>query len=121
MAEKTLRLVGGNRAPVPPRRLGKPGRELWELVHGQYQIVDAGGLEMLAQACEATDMLSLLTAQVEQDGPVIKVKGAGLRDHPALRHIIAHRAFVVRTLARLGLDVEAVRPVGRPAGTFSKG
>jgi hypothetical protein len=38
-----------------------------------------------------------------------------LRDHPGLKHELAARAVVVRTLARLGLDLEAVKPVGRPA------
>jgi hypothetical protein len=33
-----------------------------------------------------------------------------------LRAELANRAFVVRSLARLGLDVEPVRPMGRPPG-----
>jgi hypothetical protein len=37
-----------------------------------------------------------------------------MREHPAMKHELANRAFVVRTLARLGLDVEAVKPIGRP-------
>jgi hypothetical protein len=41
----------------------------------------------------------------------------GPKDHPALRHELAARAFVAKTLLRLGLNVEPVRPVpGRPAG-----
>jgi hypothetical protein len=31
-----------------------------------------------------------------------------------LKHELANRAFVVRTLARLGLNFETVKPVGRP-------
>jgi hypothetical protein len=38
-----------------------------------------------------------------------------MREHPGLKHELAARSFVVRTLARLGLDVEAIKPVGRPA------
>jgi hypothetical protein len=38
-----------------------------------------------------------------------------VREHPALKHELSNRAFVVRTLSRLGLDVEPLRPsVGRP-------
>jgi hypothetical protein len=41
------------------------------------------------------------------------IKGV-VRDHPALKHEIANRSFVVRTLTRLGLNVEPVRGPGRP-------
>jgi len=41
-----------------------------------------------------------------------------LREHPGLKHELAARSFVVRTLARLGLDVEAIKPVGRPAARY---
>jgi hypothetical protein len=44
----------------------------------------------------------------------------GVRDHPALKHELSNRAFVVRTLHRLGLDVERVGRVGRPAGSFRR-
>jgi hypothetical protein len=39
---------------------------------------------------------------------------SGAREHPLLKAELSNRAFVSRTLARLGLDVEAVRTVGRP-------
>jgi hypothetical protein len=40
-----------------------------------------------------------------------------MRDHSLIKHEIAARSFVVRTLARLGLDLEPVRAgPGRPAG-----
>ena len=38
----------------------------------------------------------------------------GIRDHPALKHELANRSFVGKTLVRLGLDVEPVRGIGRP-------
>jgi hypothetical protein len=56
-----------------------------------------------------------LRDQIDRDGEVIRTK-QGLRDHPGLKHELANRSFVVRTLSRLGLDVEAIKPVGRPAG-----
>ena len=39
----------------------------------------------------------------------------GITDHPALKHELANRGFVSKTLVRLGLDVEPVRGIGRPA------
>ena len=101
-------------SPPPPRSMGGHGQSLWNRVMAEYQIEDCGGLEMLAQACQALDRAEALRGEIERDGEVLRVRGT-VRDHPALRHELANRAFVVRTLARLGLNFEPVRPsVGRP-------
>ena len=69
---------------------------------------------MLAQACAGLDRAEALRAQIDADGEVIRGRD-GLKDHPALKHELASRAFVVRTLARLGLNFEPLRAgVGRP-------
>ena len=55
-----------------------------------------------------------LRSEIERDGEVLRLQGT-VRDHPALKHELANRAFVVRTLVRLGLNFEPVKPsVGRP-------
>ena len=51
--------------------------------------------------------------QVAADGPVLRTK-AGIKEHPALRCELASRSFCVRTLARLGLDFEPLKAMGRP-------
>src|SRR5258707_2932643 len=98
----------------PPRNLGDPGLSLWNRITSEYQIEDCGGLEMLAQACQALDRAETLRSEIERDGEVLRLQGT-VRDHPALKHELANRAFVVRTLVRLGLNFEPVKPsVGRP-------
>lgn len=112
-----LKLVGGKppSTPEPPRSLGKTGRRLWDSIHAEYAIVDAGGVELLLLACEALERAEQLREQIDKDGPVIRLKGGVLRDHPALKHELANRAFVTRAIARLGLDVEPLRDgPGRP-------
>jgi hypothetical protein len=100
----------------PPRKLGQPGRSLWNRVMSEYDIQDCGGIEMLTLCCEATDRIAVLRAEVEHDGAVIRVRGM-VKDHPALKHIEATEAFIVRTLSRMGLNYEAIKPsVGRPGG-----
>ncbi len=101
-------------AGSPPRRLGKYGTALWRSVQAAYQIQDVGGIELLCQACQAADRAEALREQIDASGELIKLKGGTLRDNPLLKHELACRSFVVRTLARLGLDVEAVKPIGRP-------
>jgi hypothetical protein len=97
----------------PPATLGEAGSSLWNRVQIEYDIRDCGGLEMLAQACHAADRAARLKAQIDKDGEVIRGR-SGIRAHPALKEELACRGFIVRTLHRLGLDVEAVRPLGRP-------
>jgi hypothetical protein len=55
---------------------------------------------------------------IDRDGELIRGK-AGAKEHPLLKHELAARAFVCRTLQRLGLDVEAIKPQGRPPGTWN--
>ncbi len=71
---------------------------------------------MLAQACAGADLAERLQAEIEQDGPVIRLRGA-IKAHPAV--MIAARSFVVRTLIKLGLNFEPTRASpGRPAGVL---
>jgi hypothetical protein len=56
----------------------------------------------------------LCARKIDRDGEVIRTRGT-IKDHPALKHELACRAFVVRTLAKLGLNFEPVRASsGRP-------
>lgn len=102
----------------PPRKLGHHGMTLWNAVQAEYRIVDIGGREILAQICAAEDTAESCADQVKADGPVIMTK-SGMREHPALKHELAARAFICRNLQRLGLNLETIKPVGRPPGSWS--
>lgn len=118
MTGKNLKLVSDNAGlqHTAPRPLGEHGAALWRSVTSQYEVADAAGIEFLTTACQSLDRAEALKAQIDLDGPVIRTK-AGLRDHPALKHEIAARSLCIRTLARLGLDMEPLRDgPGRPGG-----
>jgi hypothetical protein len=100
--------------PPPPATLGEAGQDLWRRVMFEYRIDDVGGRELLYQAAGACDRLSDLKRCIDEDGATIRGRGGVVRAHPALRDELATRAFICRTLARLGLDFETVKPVGRP-------
>jgi hypothetical protein len=70
---------------------------------------------LLTLACQSLDRAESCRAEIDRDGEIIRSK-TGTKEHPLLKHELAARAFVARTLHRLGLDVEPVRPIGRPAG-----
>jgi hypothetical protein len=99
---------------APPRPLDVHGMALWDRVMAAYRIEDEGGIELLAQACAALDRAEALAEAIAQDGAVIRSKSGGPKSHPACRDELACRAFVTRTLERLGLNVEAVKSPGRP-------
>ena len=115
MAAK-LALVKPVQPNAPPRQLGKHGMQLWRAVTAEYAIEDAGGVEMLCEAAQALDRAEECAAAIARDGVSLRLKAGLTKDNPLLKHELAARAFVVRTLARLGLDVEPVRPIGRPPG-----
>src|SRR5215475_4526086 len=98
----------------PPFTLGKHGRSLWDRIQGEYDVTDSGGIEMLAQACAGADLAAKLQDEIEHDGAVIRVRG-GVRSHPSVKDLLSTRAFIVRTLTKLGLNYEPLRAsAGRP-------
>jgi Phage terminase, small subunit len=122
MAKKP-RLTLVNPSKLNPTRtsstLGPSGTHLWNSIQDEYRIDDAGGRAMLLQICAAVDRAEECAEAIDRDGPMIRTKN-GLREHPLLKTEIASRAFVVRSLHRLGLDIEPPRSTpGRPSGTHN--
>jgi hypothetical protein len=106
-------------APDPQRPLGAAGLALWQSVHREYDVSDIGGREMLCLACQSLDRAESLREQIDADGEVLRGPKNQIRANPALRDEIQARAFVVRTLAKLGLSFEPVRSApGRPPGAY---
>jgi len=83
----------------PPRALGEHGRALWDAISSQYAVDAAGVSEQLAHACTALDRAEACGAEIANAG--VMLDG---RDHPLLKHELGLRAFVSRTLQRLGLE-----------------
>jgi hypothetical protein len=104
------------KTPTPPQKLGASGMSLWRDVTMAYEFNDRASYQALYEACAASDRAEACRKQIDADGELVRTK-SGFSDHPLLKHELAARAFVVRTLGRLGLDLEPVRPgPGRPPG-----
>jgi hypothetical protein len=112
-----LKIVDGAPSPKiePPGELGPAGRALWNRVTSAYRFDDVGGTAMLYECCAARDRVERLRAQIDADGELLVIKGAR-KAHPLLPAEIAGRAFITRTLTKLGLGIEPVLPPGRPPG-----
>ena len=78
--------------PQAPRALGAPGLSLWNRVISGDRIEDCGGLEILAQACQALDRAETLRSEIERDGDVLRLQGT-VRDHPALETRVGQQSF----------------------------
>jgi hypothetical protein len=101
-------------AGSPPRNLGQHGRKLWDEIQVAYGIADPGGIELLAQACGALDLVEALGEAIARDGAIVYGR-AGPKAHPAVKDQIGARAFLVRTLEKLGVTTENIKPgPGRP-------
>jgi hypothetical protein len=116
-SQKPSRLTVVWNAPNPPRKLGAAGESLWFRIQSEYAIGDVGGVELLMQCCLAADRADELAAIIDEDGPRIVTK-TGIKDHPLLKHELAARAFICRTLQRLGVTDEPLKSIGRPARSF---
>jgi hypothetical protein len=80
----------------------------------EYGVADRGGIELLAQACGALDLVEALGEAITRDGAIVYGR-TGPKAHPAVKDQIAARAFLVRTLERLGITNENNKPgPGRP-------
>ncbi len=106
-------------SPASPATLAKTGSVLRQSIQREYKIDDAGGAEMLLQICVAADRADECAEIIQRDGPVITTRH-GMKEHPLLKIELASRSFVVRSLHRLGLDIEPTRAgPGRPPGIFN--
>jgi len=115
-----LSLVGPDAkssGPQPPTPLGPAGLALWRAVHTDFDVGDVAGVELLMHACQMQDRLQELTEAIARDGAIVRGR-YGPCTHPALKEEISTRNFIVRTLQRLGLNFEAVKPVGRPPNSW---
>lgn len=114
MAKPPLKVVSpAGTGPAPPRKLGEPGRALWDAIQADYAIADVGGVEMLMQICAAQDRVEALAERITRDGETVYVRSLP-KSHPALREELSLRAFICRNLQRLGLNFEPVKAPGRP-------
>jgi hypothetical protein len=78
-----------------------------------YAIEDVGGIEMLTIACQAIDRAESCREEIDRTGHMIKT-ATGMRSHPLIRDELQCRALAMRTIDRLGINHEVVKPVGRP-------
>jgi hypothetical protein len=99
-------------ANPPPRPLGHHGQSLFDRVLREYDVSDVAGRELLTLACQSLDRAEALRDAIDRDGEMLMMRNGGMREHPGIKPELANRAFVVKTVGRLGLDLEPLRTTG---------
>ena len=118
MASK-LKLVDTS-AGGPPRPLGPPGAALWRSITRDYDVTDAAGIELLCLACQALDRAEECREVIDEHGAAFIVQPSGMiRENPLCKTELANRAFVSKTLERLGVNDAPKLANGRPPGSWS--
>jgi hypothetical protein len=102
----------------PPRKLGSQGTALWDRVQREYAIADCGGVELLCLAAQALDRAESLAEAIARDGATIYSRTGVPRSHPGIKDELQLRAFVVKTIEKLGINFESIKPIGRPSAAI---
>ncbi len=97
-----------------PKSLTPAGKRMWTELVTSYGITDTGGLLLVQTACEASDRYQAARAAIERDGQTITDKFGQLKPHPLLSAERDARAAMLAALKALHLDLEPVKPIGRP-------
>src|SRR5215475_3605876 len=115
MKNPKLKVVDATRPNplAPPATLGKAGATQWQSIMSEYKIEDSGGRAVLLQICSAADDLAECDRAIARDGAMISTKN-GPKEHPLCKQRLALRAFICRSVQRLGLNLEPTKPIGRP-------
>jgi hypothetical protein len=95
---------------LPPGDLGPNGQKLWADITREFTLETSAEVQQLYEACCMCDRAVKLREAVDKDGEVIRIEGGLPRDHPCLKHELAARAFVVRTLANLFPSAPVEKP-----------
>ena len=99
-SEPPTRSISASSSVPPPKDLGPAGKKLWEDITAEFTLETSAEVQQFYEACCMEDRASKLRRHIDADGEMIETKGMR-RDHPCLKHELAARAFVTRTIANL--------------------
>jgi P27 family predicted phage terminase small subunit len=108
-----------NSRPKPPRGLSAEARTWWSRIRREYGVGDAGGLLILASACEAFDRMRQAQRRLRREGLTARDRFGQRKANPATLIERDSRSAMLAALKQLNLDIEPLndRP-GRPPGNI---
>jgi P27 family predicted phage terminase small subunit len=101
--------------PAPPH-LTAEARGWWNRILAEW-LLDDPSLLLLQAALESFDRMNAARVIVEAEGIVTRDRWGQLRPNPAVLAERDSRTAMCRALKQLGLDLEPLGAIGRPAGS----
>ncbi len=102
----------------PPKHLKKDGKALFKLIYTEYSIDDAAGQALLVVACECLDRMRQAQAEIKTHGVQVLDRYGSLKQNPACSLEKDSRNGFLSAMRALNLDIEPLKSVGRPPGSF---
>jgi P27 family predicted phage terminase small subunit len=100
--------------PTPPKSLAADGRKLWASIVEAFDL-DPAALSILEAACLSQDRETAAMKAIKAEGMTTTDRYGRCKAHPAVLIERDSRAAKLKALKQLGLDLEPVNPIGRPA------
>lgn len=99
-----------------PKHLSIEAKKIFKSLCDEYSINDCAGLRILRVALEAFDRAQAAREQIDNDGMTVVDKAGQVKPHPLLPIERDSRAAFLAGLKHLNLDLEPIKPMGRPPG-----
>ena len=98
-----------------PKHLSPDARKWFLAIAREYGITDSGGVALLTAAAESRQRAREAWDVIEVEGAIVRGANGIPVPHPAVRMERDARAQMLTALKQLHLDVEPLKPIGRPA------
>lgn len=100
-----------------PSHLSKEAKQIWRKLTKEYNIADAGGVEILRAGLEAFDRAQTARSSIDKVGLLVKDRFGAVKPHPLIACERDARAAYLQALKQLNFDIEPLRNgPGRPPG-----
>jgi P27 family predicted phage terminase small subunit len=101
--------------PKAPKGLSAEARKWWRTITSEYDLGESSYL-LLLSAMECFDRMRAAQVVIEVEGLTVEDRNGRVAAHPCVGIERDARAGLLRNLKAMGLDMEPINPVGRPAG-----
>ncbi|MBK0400643.1 P27 family phage terminase small subunit [Limibaculum sp. M0105] len=98
----------------PPKHLSKEAASWWRSLIAEYEISDVAGLTLVTTAAECLDRMRAAQDAIRKHGEVIEDRYGSVKTNPACSLEKDSRNGLLAALKALNLDLEPVKPRGRP-------
>lgn len=94
------------KTPTAPTGLSKPAQAIWRRLHAEYELGDAGAVEVLTAGLRAYDLAREADEVLAREGVTVRDRYGSPKSHPAADVATRARGQWLMALRALGLHRE---------------